>query len=417
MTARPALGGRAATAVEVALIIALTVSWTTAVISARRQLDLLPAGTRGFVLAVYETDARLMAGFAVGLAGIVVLAARRWRPLLTFAVVSAVVVLLHARFQLIVRAQVATDLMLAVAAFWAARPARHFGVVAGVALAVTAVGTVPAFEVNRNLDATDLAVILPDLDSASAAAQALVLTGGGLAAAALVRRFEAVAAELAESNEELRLQRAAVAQAAVVGERVRIARELHDVVAHHVTTMTVHAGAARQVIDLDPGAAAEALRNVERGGRSAVGELHRLLGFLRSGDGGEGGDVAGSRDDRSPAPSLRDLDRLVGSLDGHLDCALDVDGDLDAVPTSVDLSAYRIVQEALTNVVKHSTATTAAVAVSARDQEVEVRVRDTGTTRAGPRAGRATAWSACGSGRRFTVDGSRSVPRPAEAGR
>ena len=160
------------------------------------------------------------------------------------------------------------------------------------------------------------------------------------------------------------------ARGAVFEERVRIARELHDVVAHHVSMMGVQAGAARMVIDRDPGKAKEALAAVEGSSREAVVELHRLLGFLRQDE---------DRDSSAPAPGLSELPRLAASM-GESNLAVDVriEGDERALPPTVDVSAYRIVQEALTNTLKHSAASRADVRLRYRPGELEVEVVDDG---------------------------------------
>lgn len=150
----------------------------------------------------------------------------------------------------------------------------------------------------------------------------------------------------AERAAQLEQEQAADAQRAVAEERTRIARELHDVVAHRVSLMTVQAGAAKTVAGDDPQAALKAMEAVEHAGREALDELRHLLGILRpAADGGSLG----------PQPGLADVSRLVDQFEeAGLDVSLtmsDVPADL---PARVDLSAYRIVQEALTNVLKHA---------------------------------------------------------------
>ena len=150
----------------------------------------------------------------------------------------------------------------------------------------------------------------------------------------------------AERAAQLEREQAADAHRAVAEERTRIARELHDVVAHRVSLMTVQAGAAKTVAGSDPQAALQAMEAVEHAGRQALDELRHLLGVLRpEADGGLLG----------PQPGLADVARLVEQFkEAGLDVSLtmvDVPTDL---PARVDLSAYRIVQEALTNVLKHA---------------------------------------------------------------
>ena len=160
------------------------------------------------------------------------------------------------------------------------------------------------------------------------------------------------------------------ARRAVFEERVRIARELHDVVAHHVSMMGVQAGAARIVIDSDRDKAKDALAAIEASSRQAVDELHRLLGFLRQ---------AGDTDDLAPSPGVSQLPSLVaGMSDADLAVDVNVVGEQRPLPPTVDVSAYRIVQEALTNTLKHSAASRADVRLRYRPVELEVEVVDDG---------------------------------------
>jgi signal transduction histidine kinase len=142
-------------------------------------------------------------------------------------------------------------------------------------------------------------------------------------------------------------EQAAEAHRVVVEERTRIARELHDVVAHRVSLMTVQAGGAKAVAAQDPQAALQAMGAVEEAGRQALDELRHLLGVLRP----ETGDV----DDLGPQPGLADLPRLVEQTRrAGVDVALATDRLPATLPARMDLFAYRIVQEALTNVLKHA---------------------------------------------------------------
>jgi signal transduction histidine kinase len=160
------------------------------------------------------------------------------------------------------------------------------------------------------------------------------------------------------------------ARRAVFEERVRIARELHDVVAHHVSMMGVQAGAARVVIDRDRIKAKESLTAIEASSRQAVGELHRLLGFLRQ---------AGDQDDLAPRPGLSQLPRLAAIMtDSDLAVEVSIEGEERSLPPTIDVSAYRIVQEALTNTLKHSAASRADVRVRYWPGELEVEIIDDG---------------------------------------
>ncbi len=182
---------------------------------------------------------------------------------------------------------------------------------------------------------------------------------------------------LAEQAEQL-------AEQAVVTERLRLARELHDVVAHHVSLMGVQAAGARRVLTKDPELAAEALSTVEQSSREAVTQMRHLLGTLRGPAHAEDGLV-----DRSPEPSLAELPELVRSANADgLMVELQVATDqhlVDQVARPVQLSLYRVVQEALTNIRRHSTARSARVVVrgSTQDGWVEVEVVDDGRPRVG----------------------------------
>ncbi len=179
-------------------------------------------------------------------------------------------------------------------------------------------------------------------------------------------------AELRARTEQLERERAERERDAVARERVRIARELHDVVAHSVSVMVVQAGAARSVLDRDPDASVRALGAVEDTGREALTEMRRLLGILRP---------DGADPDHAPQPSLDRLDALIArSRDAGLDVELRVQGPAGALAPGVDLTAFRLVQEALTNALKHGGRGRAQVVLrwSADVLEVEVANRISG---------------------------------------
>jgi signal transduction histidine kinase len=175
---------------------------------------------------------------------------------------------------------------------------------------------------------------------------------------------------------ELEAAREQQVRAAVSEERAQIARELHDVVAHSVSLMVLQAGAARQAFDQQPEKARESLLSVEATGRAAMSELRRLLGILRK---------PGDSDDLTPQPSLRHLDLLIGQMrEAGLQVELEVLWDNEPVPPGVDLAAYRIVQEGLTNVLKHSAPCRAWVKVRSQPAAVEVTVANDGAPRQTP---------------------------------
>ncbi|MGH3758381.1 sensor histidine kinase [Actinophytocola sp.] len=190
-------------------------------------------------------------------------------------------------------------------------------------------------------------------------------------------------AELVAQAEELRRSQEQNTRGAVVAERVRIARDLHDVVAHHVSVMGVQAGAARRVLDKDGDAAREALRAVEDTARVAIGELRGLLGVLRAEP-----DTGATPPDEEAAgqypssPGLAELSELVSTTRAAgLEVDLGVYGQARPVPDGVALSAYRVAQEALTNVVRHAGARKADVRVRYLAGTLEVEVTDDGRER------------------------------------
>nr|BFE58958.1 sensor histidine kinase [Dactylosporangium thailandense] len=168
----------------------------------------------------------------------------------------------------------------------------------------------------------------------------------------------------------LEAERDTAIAAAVADERARIARELHDIVAHCVSVMVVQAGAAEDLLDRDPQRARAPLRSVQETGQEAVAELGRMLGLLR----GERARLA-----LAPQPGTGDLAALVEHMAGiGLPVELVVEGEPRALPPGVELTVYRIVQEALTNALKHAAPTTARVLLRYDEQGVQVRVHDAG---------------------------------------
>ncbi|TQM79801.1 signal transduction histidine kinase [Saccharothrix saharensis] len=197
-------------------------------------------------------------------------------------------------------------------------------------------------------------------------------------------------AELEHRAEQLRRSQEQNTRGAIVAERVRIARDLHDVVAHHVSVMGVQAGAARRVLDRDPGLAREALKTVEETARTAIGELRGLLGVLRADQ-----ETDRETDRKHPpttgetsSPGLDQLPELAEQArSAGLDVAHGVYGEPRPVPEGVALSVYRIVQESLTNVVKHADARKADVRVRFLENSLEVEVADDGRGRGGTPTG------------------------------
>jgi signal transduction histidine kinase len=192
-----------------------------------------------------------------------------------------------------------------------------------------------------------------------------------------------VAATLRRRNQALHLlvaQQAELARQAIVDERARISRELHDVISHHVTLMVVQAAVADRLLEADPGRARTALSHVTRAGRSAVDELELLLQVLRA------------QSDEAPSAMPPSLDRLPQLQEDLRAAGLRVDwaveGDRRELAPAVDASAYRIVQEALTNVLRHSGTDRARLRIRYGDRALELEVCDDGRGAPGaPRAG------------------------------
>jgi len=196
-------------------------------------------------------------------------------------------------------------------------------------------------------------------------------------------------AELTDQARTITAQAASLQRRAVVDERLRIARELHDVVGHHVSVIGVQAAGARRVLDRDPEAAGEALGAIEDSSREAVTQMRSLLGTLRDIE-------AEAADELEPArrsgPGVADLRELVDSrhgdgLETSYDEVADRPGAVAHIPATVGLSLYRTVQEALANVTRHSTAAQASVTLrvqaSGRTPFAEVEVLDDGRLRSG----------------------------------
>jgi signal transduction histidine kinase len=197
----------------------------------------------------------------------------------------------------------------------------------------------------------------------------LLFAGGTWVVGRLVRHRNRESAGLRQQALEAEAREAAQARSAA-DERRRIARDMHDVISHSVSVMVIQAGAAEAVLGTDPARAREALVAVQHTGRQALGELAHLLGVLR-----ERGDEVGLE----PQPGLVDVADLVGQAEGAgLRVRLSCEGSFDPLPPGIQLSGYRIVQEALTNVLKHARADCATVALRASDDGLEVEVTDDG---------------------------------------
>ncbi|HEX3778037.1 MAG TPA: sensor histidine kinase [Pseudonocardiaceae bacterium] len=179
-------------------------------------------------------------------------------------------------------------------------------------------------------------------------------------------------------------------QQAVAEERLRIARELHDIVAHSMSLITVKAAVANHVAREHPDEAQDALRVIEAAGRDGLAELRRMLGVLRS-DGAPDPELA-------PTPDLESLGELVErAASANVRVSLTVDG-VDSLPDGVGLSVYRIVQEAVTNVIKHAAPTSCTVGVRVDEREVNIEISDQGPTRSASAS--ELPWAGIGTGAR-----------------
>jgi signal transduction histidine kinase len=215
--------------------------------------------------------------------------------------------------------------------------------------------------------------------------------GGAIVGGQMAWRAALSREHLAEQARTIDEQAATLQRQAVVEERLRIARELHDVVAHHVSVIGIQAAAARRVLRRDPESAERALRSVETSSRDAVTQMRGLLGTLRAEDDGTAVGLS-----RAPEPGLADVPGLVESaaapgLVTRCQVVEDVPGAVRSVPAPIGLSLYRTVQEALSNVRRHSTASAATVfvRVDRRPENgfshgfAEVEVLDEGRPRSG----------------------------------
>jgi signal transduction histidine kinase len=271
------------------------------------------------------------------------------------------------------------------AAIWLLAAAFSFvdGRLVGFTAGIAAAGWAAAFLLGNSADGTQaragLAIVLgsaativyndPNRAAGDFVFLPLVFAIAWLAGFAL--RGRAAQAQAAEERATVaELERETAARIAVAEERARIARELHDVVAHAVSVMVLHVGAVRhnlpEALDEDR----EALTGVERTGRTALAEMRRLLGAMRRDD----DDV-----ELAPQPGLASLDPLLDEIRrAGLPVQLSVDGEPVALPRTLDLSAYRIVQEGLTNALKHARASRADVLVRYGSDQLQIDVRDNG---------------------------------------
>lgn len=249
-------------------------------------------------------------------------------------------------------------------------PLAVYGVATGSASRGTAAGIGGAV---ATIEAGALAAV--DGPDWGAVVLALALALAGWLAGENVRVRRAHLAGVLERAAEREREREQRDRQAAAEERLRIARELHDVVAHAMSIIAVRSGVARLVLDVRPDEAREALGIIEGTSRQALTELRLLVGVLR----GHSDSEQRSGADREPAPGLAHLPGLIGRVnEAGVSVGLRVEGEPRPLSPGVDLSAYRIVQEALTNVVRHAAPATAELTVRYQPAEVVIEVTDDG---------------------------------------
>lgn len=246
------------------------------------------------------------------------------------------------------------------------RPPRRSGLLLLAAATVTVIGCV----VNNTPQVAIMRAVPEWWQIIGFAATPLAFEAVGWAVGmAVYRQRSYVEAVKTQAAQEVHTQRELAARAAAE-ERLRIARELHDVVAHAMSVITVQAGVARYIDASMPEQTSAALETIESTGRQALRDMRQLLGVLRA---------DGERSPNSPAPALSDLDELVEGLRGAgTSVELRVGGDVRRLPEGLELSAYRIVQEALTNVVKHASTDRARVDLRYEPGELAIEIVDDG---------------------------------------
>ncbi|MFN0282050.1 MAG: sensor histidine kinase [Kineosporiaceae bacterium] len=318
---------------------------------------------------------RMPAAIALAVVTAGALAARRWRPLTAY-LVSSVAILVEARF-VFVSAVTPNANLIAVYSLglYATRRRAWWGPV------VVVLGNLVYFSWIHSLSVSDSA--------------------GPLILWLLAWAF---GYSLARRQEEREAARLVLRDRVVTDERAHIARELHDLVGHSLNVMLVQAGAARRVLDRDAQQTRDLLTSLESTGREAFEELDRVLGLLRPTGGSS---LPGSEPAAEPAlhPGLADLSRLTDRIrQAGIRITMHIDTAGHEVPRSVDMSAYRIVQEALTNTVKHSRADSADITVVHRGQALDIEVCDDGR---GAAEGYATGRGLLGINERVSMFGGR----------
>ncbi|MEB3965735.1 histidine kinase [Streptomyces kunmingensis] len=343
--------------------------------------DAVLAAAVGVTMAVYAADApggTHVVEVVNGVERVVsYTGSHRWIAWVVIAVVTSAALMLRRRCPLAVLWAVT-----ATAGFFAQDAPSRLVIYQGVIAAYSAAAYSPyraatltslpvAIAVFSNTGNTELPII-PDKYVALWVLIPLVFAANGL------RTWRLRADTSRDRLTALERERAAELRRAAERERTRIAAELHDVVTHNVSMMTIQAGAARKVMDTAPDQAREALLAVEAGGRAALAELRHAMGLLTMT--AEGTDPATTAD-LAPQPGLDRIPDLVsGVRDTGLDVTLTISGRPAPAPSGMSLAAYRVVQEALTNTVKHASGATATVTVDHTPDTLRIVVTDTGGT-------------------------------------
>ena len=244
---------------------------------------------------------------------------------------------------------------------------------AGAAVLIVVIATYSAGAYGRNLPFTVPVVfafgVTTGLRQPAAEALALAL-GVGLTA----RRLRGQSQSAQRQVRQMQQEQQALAEAAARQERQRIARELHDIISHGLGVVVLQAGAAEQVLDQDPGKAREAMQLIRATGQEAITELGTLVALIRD----------EQPPGRDPQPTLRDVERLAATTrSAGLAVTVQTDGQPRDLPASVELNAYRVIQEGLTNALKHAPGSTVQVVLRYHPGGLDVEVRDDGTDTAG----------------------------------
>jgi len=291
--------------------------------------------------------------YAIAAVGGLVLAERRRRPMTVFIVASAAAVVYEARGYRGGPALIAVVLAVySVASLQSRRRSLALAVAAGIALSVT-----------RQLFTSETV--------GSTAGNAVGFLGAGLFLGWAVSNRRAFVTEIRDRAELAERTREEEARRRVDAERLRIARELHDVVAHTIGAINVQAGVGEHVIATHPEEAARALAQIKHTSRQALRELRAMLDVLR---------VVEEPDSRTPAPGISDLDALVEtSTQAGIPTKLVLSGEPQPVPATVEVTAYRIAQEALTNVLRHAAPAHATVTLAYQPDRLTITIVDDGS--------------------------------------